>query len=103
MIDNKEVITFIALIKNIIERPGMYLVNKVEDIELIFFGYELAKKNTELTAFINEFRVFVNKWADYKNDNNWAKLIRFYSSTDVHSINLFANLFKDYVNTLSIV
>ena len=101
MIDDTEVIKFVDLINNITKRPGMYLVNRVEDFELVFLGYELALKNMHLTALINGFKLHVNKWSEFKIESSWAKLIRFYSSTDLHSIELFSKLFKEYIDDLS--
>jgi hypothetical protein len=99
MINSKEVIEFKNVIGNLLDRPGMYLINKVEDYELFFLGYELALKSDNVTEYIRGFNLFVNNWAELGEEKGWAKLIRFYSSTDIHSVELFTKLFREYAET----
>ncbi len=79
----------------------MYSVNRVEDIYLLIFGYKCGVNRDmieELSNFLLDFRVFVNKEFKYKSDADWCRLIRFYSSGDSHSIQLFAKVFKKYLD-----
>lgn len=77
----------------IIERPAMYCVNNVEDLWLIIFGYTMGIQDNESNNFMSEFRVFVNKYFKSKDDVDWSRLIRFHSSSDKHSIELFSEIF----------
>lgn len=88
---------FSGLIDSIINRPAMYGVNKVEDIQLIIFGYTACASQSpnDLNDF-GEFRSFVNKHFDSMGDHDWARLIRFYSASDKHSIELFSELYHRY-------
>ena len=96
---------FIQSIKNIIKYPGMFGINKVEDIEFIFMGYEFAcvgnKKNNALFDFTHEFKKHVNKWAGSKIERNWSRVIRYNSASDIHSLELFKKLFESFLEKQS--
>ena len=93
-------------IKNILDRPGMYRVNKVEDLYFILLGYEFKmyeskKKSTErdkYQIFKANFRKFVNKKCSSKEDHETVNLIRLYSGgNDKHSLELFKQWFLEYL------
>lgn len=91
------------LIQATVKRPAMYCVSKVEDIALIIFGYTWALTKDETSAiadFRENFRDFVNEHfaEDFtsKKDHDWARLIRFYSAGDMHSVELFGQLFEQF-------
>lgn len=92
------------LILSITERPAMYQVSKVEDIYLVIFGYLTGCQSDSLNDFHENFRAFVNKHfaEDFtsKSDYDWPRLIRFYSAGDKHSVELFGQLFNEYVKVL---
>jgi|GEM_PF-5533723 hypothetical protein len=92
---------FIKFIQSINEKPGMYLVNNVRDMNLIFLGYLYApidkKEADSLGELISGFNMFVNKHYKSKSDYHWAKLIYFHSSSDTNSIEVFSTLFDKFV------
>ncbi len=94
---------FIDLMSHVTERPAMYQVNRVEDIYLMTLGYKLALTGDEVEVFSDflvSFGVFVNERFDSKEDVDWVRLIRFYSASDSHSINLFNKIFLDFLEDL---
>lgn len=101
--EKKSIDKLFELIYAIIKRPAMYQVSKVEDLYLVIFGYTCAIKGDEsvyIQSFREEFRDFVNEHfaEDFtaKKDHDWVRLIRFYSAGDIHSIELFGQLFEQF-------
>jgi hypothetical protein len=86
------------LIAAIIKRPAMFSVNRVEDIQLIIFGYSTCaiQDSDNLENFGELFRTFVNEHFESRADHDWARLIRFHSASDIHSIELFADLLNKF-------
>jgi hypothetical protein len=100
--DNKKTAdSFIFSIENIIKRPGIFMINRVEDIENVFLGYDLAVsgccEDKSAIIFMSEFKAFVNKEFESEQETNWARLIRFSSAGDLHSLELFSKLFHQFV------
>ncbi len=82
----------------------MYNVNNVEDLYLFIFGYKYGVKYSEddlsLNDLLNKYLVFMNHYFDIKSDDNrysWDKLIRFYSGSDKHSLELFSQSFREFL------
>lgn len=82
-----------------------YGVSDVTDIYLIIFGFINGVTKSELNSvfqFTSNFRDFVNKEfaGDFSSstDHDWPRLIRFYSGSDKHSIELFELLFERFIN-----
>ena len=84
-------------IKVITERPAMYGVNRIEDLYLIIRGFLYAHTKTDLEDLMYNFRIFVNEKWDCKEDAEWCRLIRFYSGSDQHSLELFKSLWEEFV------
>ena len=82
-----------SFISPILERPAMYCVNNIEDLYLIVWGYLIGSEDTPSQDFMTYFRKFVNVYFKSKEDVDWPRLIRFYSSSDFHSIELFKQIF----------
>jgi hypothetical protein len=90
-----------------IKRPGMFRVSKVEDVNMIVFGFSCGVAENELenvNAFLEGFKEFVNdEFADdFSSTPNygWDSLIRFNSPTDSMTMQLFAKLFTKFVSTV---
>lgn len=92
---------FITVLNTILARPGMYLVSKVEDINFIILGYKFCADDDKLNDFLLEFRKYVNQEYENSSDNDWSRLIRFNSSNDLHSLELFGNVFKSFSQSYS--
>ena len=79
----------------------MYLVNNVEDISLVIFGYLHGlgddQEADSLGELLADFRTFVNNYYKHKKNDHWARLIRFHSGSDVHSREIFADLFSRFL------
>jgi hypothetical protein len=89
---------FIDLIRSILKRPGMYQVNKVEDLYYIILGYSFSQTGNLITDALSKFRRYVNAEFESKDDIDWCRLIRFSSSSDSHSLKLFGQIFEDFVS-----
>jgi hypothetical protein len=92
---------YIDFIKKVTAWPGMYQINKVEDIWLVSLGYQQAlqeSENVEVGNFLVAFRAYVNEHFNSKENHGWERLIRLYSGSDSHSIELFVQLFSQYVD-----
>ncbi len=96
-----------SFILSILSKPALFNIERIEDIFLVLIGYNqglidsqniLIGKDKE---FWEGFNSFVNtKMAPHeKIKSNWPRLIRFYSSNNQHSIELFEKLFKEFMNT----
>jgi hypothetical protein len=98
---------FIKFIQDINEAPGMYLVNKVEDVDLIILGYLSAQiddlEYESIKAVLNTFNDFVNKYYETNEDYQWARLIRFNCSTDLITREMFAKLFSEFIQTKNFI
>jgi hypothetical protein len=88
---------FISLLDSVTSRPGMYLVNNVEDLNLLIFGYLAASDEDESSSLMSEFRKFVNHEFKTDSDYDWPRLIRFHSDGGRSSIELFKVLFSRYI------
>jgi hypothetical protein len=98
----KEIKKYVDFIKAIVERPAMYQVNRVEDIWLISFGYQHALGELdikEIGNFLSDFRDYVNKDFQSNQNHSWERLIKLYSGSDKHSIELFGQLFFNYIKS----
>ncbi len=93
-----EIESFLKFISHICKRPAMFAVSGVEDLNLVIFGYQCGLGQTpmarEVSDFMFEFRKLVNKRYGSRKDYHWAKLIRFHSGSDSHTIEIFAKLFN---------
>lgn len=91
---------FISFINSILERPGMFLVNNVENLALVILGYKVACKDTYvgvLNNFMDDFKKYVNERSDFKEEVDWVRLIRFYGVGDKNTLDLFKRNFNDFL------
>ena len=102
MSEETEIAKFVEFVTGIINKPGLYGVNKIEDIYFIILGYRAAMTGLvnveQLNKFLYRFRKFVNEHFETKSDTDWCRLIRFYSGSDLQSIDLFGKLFSNFFN-----
>lgn len=99
------VIKFSSYILEVASKPGLFRIENVEDIGTIFFTYEACcnqnnfEVGTEINQFTYAFRCYVNRQFHYKGDkHDWVRLIRFHSSNNRHSIEVFISLFKRFLD-----
>lgn len=95
---------FLTLIFHVVERPGIYGVNEVDDLYFIMFGYQYADLQSmeDISNLLSGFRRYVNEHFELKGDHDWPRLIKLYSASDRHSIELFGLLFRKYLDSINI-
>jgi hypothetical protein len=95
-------------LRQLIKMPGVFGVNKVEDLKFLFLGSWLFSpdKSSLCGEFEIKFNVFVNdffrKEHKFRESFDWAKLIRLYSGSDKHSIELLGKIFDEYLESVDI-
>lgn len=89
---------FVEFLLFVVDKPGVYGINKVEDIHFMCAGYQKALNGGDkVNDFLFEFRKFINEHFESNDDHDWVRLIRFYSASDRHSIELFGRLLNEYL------
>jgi hypothetical protein len=84
---------FFYRLNDILTRPGMYGIQKVEDVKIIFFSEIFFNRNKEVEEWSSKFSHFVINDTNQALDNfDWCKIIRLYSGSDAHSLELFKEL-----------
>lgn len=84
---------FLDKLNIVLDRPGMYSIQKVEDISIIFFSEIFLNRNKEIEEWSSKFSRFVIKDTNSALENfDWCKIIRLYSGSDAHSLQLFKEL-----------
>lgn len=84
---------FLDKLKVVLERPAMYGIQKVEDINVMFFSETYFNRNKEIEEWSTKFSRFVIEETNNALDNfDWCKVIRLYSGSDAHSLELFKAL-----------
>ena len=80
--ENKNILKdFIKLINAITDRPGMYMVNNVENLALVIWGYKCACNSSDrdlLEKFMEDFKKSVNQRFETEDAIEWVRLIRFH-------------------------
>lgn len=91
---------FIKLIKAIADRPGMYMINNVEDVALVIWGYKSACKSSNrdlLENFMDDFKKSVNQRFETIEPIEWVRLIRFHGFGDGNTLSLFKSVFNEFI------
>jgi hypothetical protein len=89
---------FFEIILKYVERPGMFGIQKVEDIRLLFVHEEMFHK----VSYVGEFNAKFNKYVSNElgpglENFDWSKIIRLHSGSDFHSIQLFEQVFVKFL------
>lgn len=102
MIANK-VEKFLQFVYHIVERPGMYGVNEIDDLYFITLGYQYSdlEGTSDISELLDGFRDFLNKRYKTNDNHDWPKLIKLYSGSDRHSIELFGRLLGEYLRKIN--
>lgn len=94
------------IIGQLIKMPGVYGINRVEDIKFMFLGGDLFYPNNVslCNEFVTAFNIYMNdffrKEYNFKDFYDWDKLIRLYSGSDKHSLELFSKFFYEYLESI---
>ena len=88
---------FIKAIENLLIKPGMYRIQSVEDIYIYINAEIYFNRNKEIEFWNGKFSDFVIKKMNKSLTNfDWSKVIRLYSGSDLHSIELFRQMFNEF-------
>lgn len=91
----------IEVFKAISNKPALFSINKVEEYYIFILGYSLAQSSKNIHTYINkEFSKFILE--NYGNiEGQWYQVIRYQSTTDMHSLELFRKYFNSFLNNIS--
>lgn len=92
----------LEIVQFVLEKSGMFLINRVEDFHLLVTGIIIGKEKNEqerLNEFFNDFSKFVSKKTDDKLQGEYYKVIRYYSSSDYSSMELLKDYFSEFLTT----
>jgi len=99
--ENRNVLkNFIKLINVITDRPGMYMVNNVEDLALVIWGYKCACNAGDrelLENLMDDFKKNVNQRFETKEEIEWVRLFRFHGFGDGNTLSLFKLAFTEFI------
>jgi len=77
-------------IYTILDKPGMFAIESVDDISLIITWEIHMNGNEEVSAFFAEFTKYLEKDSnEFLHGFSWCKIIRLYSGSNSHSLQLF--------------
>jgi hypothetical protein len=85
---------FMNVFEKVLARPQMFKIERVEDIEIIFITEVHINSNIIFSEWLNQFNQFVVQEVDSDLKKfNWCNIIRLYSGSNKHSIELFLELY----------
>lgn len=91
---------YIKTLMQMLEKPGMYRIQRVEDIDIFIRAEIIFNRNKIVEDWCSKFSRFVVKRVDKNLKNfDWCKVIRLYSGSDSHSIELFKQLFLEFIES----
>ncbi|RFM32356.1 hypothetical protein [Chitinophaga silvisoli] len=100
MVIKNDLENFIKLINAITDRPGMYMVNNVEDLALVILGYKhacIASDRELLDKLIEDFSKSLNERFETKEAIEWVRLIRYHGFGDGNTLSLFKLAFDEFI------
>jgi hypothetical protein len=94
---------FIKYVNLLCEKPGMFKINKVEDIYYMISGYVFALESLKAEK-LNELMKGFNKFLDDNDEPmgvNWEVNIHIHSGgNDQYSLKLFKMKFEMYIDSI---
>ncbi|WP_426584256.1 hypothetical protein [Mucilaginibacter sp. R-33] len=103
MEEKQSLYKFIEFISAVAKKPAIYQISNVDGIYAMIFGYIAGSQSEILNVFHQNFRTFVNEYfaSDFviQGDYNWPRLFRFYSASESHSVELFLQVFEQFINS----
>jgi hypothetical protein len=100
-IDMQQKLGFIEFVNVILNRPGMFMIEDVEDLYLVLYGFQRGMPThaeaRDIAELMTDFRQFVNVELNSTDDVDWPRLIRYHSSGNSGSIILFKNKFERFI------
>lgn len=104
---DNEIEKFNTFILGATRKPGLFLINKIEDIFFICTGYINALQYSDgfdaVFKHINiEYRAFMNKRVKVGFDCDWHRLIRLMSSSDKNSLEFFESSYTAFLKSKKI-
>ncbi|WP_281233461.1 hypothetical protein [Flavobacterium gelatinilyticum] len=91
----------IDLIVKVLERPSIFSVQKVEDFFLFFNGYKIARNDSVVSDFLDDFQTYIQNAHENESlkDYSSEKIIRICSANDLHSLQLLKSWINDFINS----
>lgn len=90
----------IDILRAMANRPVLFAINKIEECYIFILGYSLANPKKEIHSFINgKFTEFIKKNTN-AIDGEWYQIIRYQSTTDIGSLELFKKYFNAFLKSL---
>ncbi|MGN6293136.1 MAG: hypothetical protein ACTHMV_10370 [Chitinophagaceae bacterium] len=88
---------FFERLSFVLERPGMFGIQKIEDVFLIFSAEIFIHRNEWVEKWNQRFNEFViGEINETLTNFDWSKVIRLYSGSDYSSIELFKQLYSRF-------
>ena len=82
----------------VLSKPGMFRIQSVEDIYILLFAETFFNDNDDVIEWITQLNDFIVREVDPNMRGfDWCKIIRLYSGSDSHSLELFTNLYKRFI------
>ncbi|TWI80397.1 hypothetical protein IQ13_3074 [Lacibacter cauensis] len=90
-------VDFLERLEILLDQPGMFNIQRVEDIQMIFTAEIHINRNESVGDWSLRFSRFVIEDCNTDLQNfDWSRIIRLYSGSDAHSIDLFKTLVKRF-------
>lgn len=94
---------FIDFVETVSNKPGMFLINNIEDIGLVVFGYTngCSYNSKEdyycIEDFMSNFKKYVNNHYATTEEYDWVRLIRFNCVGDAATLDFFKYIFDNFI------
>lgn len=97
---------FFEFVKAVSRRPGMFLVNNVEDIGLVILGYKQAcsfhsERYSCIDEIMHDFQKIINDHFNTTEDLAWVSLIRFHCVSNAATLDFFNLKFNEFASAFA--
>ncbi|RFM25565.1 hypothetical protein [Deminuibacter soli] len=101
MTNSQIVKQFVNRIRFVVEKPGVFLINDVEDIAVFILGYKIATldrlKDDVVGDFMNQFQKTINEHFSTGDNIEWSRLIRFHCVSNNATLDFFKSSFDEFI------
>lgn len=93
----KNVDEFMDKLEQLLKRPQMFKIERIEDLEIVFITEIHLNNNILISDWLIEFNHFVISELNHNlSEFNWCQIIRLYSGSNKHSLELFIDLYHKF-------
>jgi hypothetical protein len=90
---------FLDVLNTVLSRPNMFRIHRVEDLWIFIWAEVLINGNEAVAQWSGKFSEFVMKEINTALVGfDWSKIIRLVSESDVHSLELFKQMYWKFIN-----